>query len=332
MNDDLDAQEDSIDAFAAGEPPLRPVDWWRRPCLVTDRIAVCGDLPPDAEDAAIQLRAWQDAGITAIVDVREEWSDEDRVAGFAPGLRYVWLGTHDDGGEQDDAWFRNGVDSVLDLLDADPAARVVIHCHMGINRAPSLAFAVLLALGFDAIDALETIRARRPIAAILYAESAVDWWLRREGATPRQIRRERVRVRNWLLENAADVAVFVPLAESERRLETDAAYAERILRRYRPELPAEHVDTLVARLVRGYPSHWFVIDLEECADIGLPARPGAGDEIVRLERFADACRRLERGAAILGITPPEASGNGAGATPAPEIGDVGDALEVAIVG
>lgn len=122
------------------------------------------------------------------------------------------------------------------------------------------------------------------------------------------------------------------LAESERRLETDAAYAERILRRYRPELPADHADALVARLVRGYPSHSFVIDLEECLDIGLPARPAAGDEFVLLERFADAFRRLERGAAILGITPPEASGDGAGATPAPEIGAVGEAQEVAIVG
>lgn len=205
MNDDLNPKEDSIDTFGAGDLPLSPMDWWRRLCMVTDRIAVCGDLPPDDEAAAKQLRAWQDAGITAIVDVREEWSDEDRVADLAPELRYVWLGTHDAGGNQEDAWFDGGVDAVLAILAADPAARVVIHCHMGINRAPSLAFAVLLALGFEAIHALETIRAGRPIAAILYAESAVDWWLRREGVARRQIRQTRIRVRNWLLENSADV-------------------------------------------------------------------------------------------------------------------------------
>lgn len=205
MNDDLNENEDSNADFGAGNLPLRPTDWWRRLCMVTDRIAVCGDLPPDDAAAANQLRAWRDAGITAIVDVREEWSDEDRVAEFAPELRYVWLGTHDAGGDQEDAWFEDGVGAVLAILDADPAARVVIHCHMGINRAPSLTFAVLLALGFEAIHALDTIRASRPIAAILYADSAVAWWLRRQGTAARQIRRARTQVRNWLRENAADL-------------------------------------------------------------------------------------------------------------------------------
>lgn len=122
------------------------------------------------------------------------------------------------------------------------------------------------------------------------------------------------------------------LAESERRLETDSAYAERILRRYRPELSADHVGALVARLVHGYPSHSFVIDLEECRDIGLPARPAEGDELALIERFADAFRRLERGSVILGIAPPEASEDVVEETPPAEIGNVAEAAEVALLG
>jgi hypothetical protein len=57
----------------------------------------------------------------------------------------------------------------------DPEAKVLVHCHVGIDRGPSMAHACLLMLGRDPIEAMTMIRSARPIAAIGYAEDAPDW-------------------------------------------------------------------------------------------------------------------------------------------------------------
>ncbi|MFM8972667.1 MAG: hypothetical protein ACKOOG_08510, partial [Actinomycetota bacterium] len=129
-------------------------------------------------------------------------SDEEFVRREAPGLTYVWLPTHDNGGAQDPRWFEHGVAGILAILD-DPDARVVVHCHMGVNRAPSLAFAALLGLGFDPIAALDAIRTARPIAGILYAADAVEWWADRDGLMPADIARDLVEA--WHDANPVDL-------------------------------------------------------------------------------------------------------------------------------
>jgi len=78
------------------------------------------------------------------------------------------------------------------------------------------------------------------------------------------------------------------LSESARFLEEGMAYAERVLRRYRPELYARSGPAIIERLVKGYPSHGFVIDLEELDEIGIPARPPAADEADAVEEMARA--------------------------------------------
>jgi hypothetical protein len=79
------------------------------------------------------------------------------------------------------------------------------------------------------------------------------------------------------------------LAESARGLELGCEYGSRVLRRYRPELHARHGDKLVHRLVHAYPSHGFVLDREELAELGLPTRAAAqGEEHEALEALAVA--------------------------------------------
>ena len=180
------------------------VRWWRRIGVVTPGLAVCGDLPTDFEDAVDVLVAWIDAGVTDIVDVREEWSDEDLVADLAPPLAYHHVGTHDHGGTQADAWFDAGVAPVLEAM-ADDERLAVVHCHMGINRGPSLAFAALLAAGWDTVEALDAIRGARPIAAIAYAEDAVRWHGQTTGRSPQATAAEVRRVRRWHDQHDIDV-------------------------------------------------------------------------------------------------------------------------------
>jgi dual specificity phosphatase 3 len=127
-------------------------------------------------------------GVTDIVDLRLEWNDAAWVAEQMPQLRYQHLGVDDAGQRMPDAWFDTGTDLILSRLQ-DREARVLVHCHMGVNRGPSMGFAVLLAQGWDPLDALDTIREAREVAYIGYAEDALDWWLRRNGET-RDVRRD----------------------------------------------------------------------------------------------------------------------------------------------
>lgn len=92
------------------------------------------------------LDEWLKAGITHIVDLRGEADDTTNVARVAPHINYTWLGTHDAGGGHEFSWNDTGVAAIAKALD-DPNARVVVHCHMGVNRAPSMANAALLHLG-----------------------------------------------------------------------------------------------------------------------------------------------------------------------------------------
>ena len=193
----------SVAAHAVGVA-FDPADWWRTLCWVTDRIIVTGDLPSDPVSAAGHLDAWTAAGVTHVVDVRGERSDLMMVADLAPHLTYLWAPTHDHGGAQPDEWFDRTVGWVLDVLADDADAVVLIHCHMGVNRAPSLTMAVLLSLGFSSLDALDAIRSARPIARILYADQAVDWYHRAIGS-PVEVRwADRASVDEWHDRNQVD--------------------------------------------------------------------------------------------------------------------------------
>jgi predicted protein tyrosine phosphatase len=195
-----------VSAHHHSSSSLDPAAWWRRLGWVTDRIAVCGDLPESDVAAQAQLDQWQAAGVSVIVDVRGEHSDASRVAEWAPHITYIHLGTHDSGGAQDHAWFVLGVEEILSALAADPAAKVVIHCHMGVNRAPSMAVAVLLAMGYDGIAAVEAVRAARPIAAAIYADQALDvhLWLRGVHSDERAVAIDELK--DWMRANPVDMS------------------------------------------------------------------------------------------------------------------------------
>lgn len=110
----------------------------------------------------------------------------------------------DDAGQQvPDAWFDAGVDWVVDALD--DGGTVLTHCHMGINRGPSLGFAVLLAQGVDAVDALDLIRAARPVAFVAYADDALRWHHGRRGSAD-ALARDLERIAAWRGANRLDLA------------------------------------------------------------------------------------------------------------------------------
>lgn len=164
--------------------------------FVTDRVALGGDLSSMFATARLQLDELVAAGITHIVDLRSEWSDELLVKGWAPDIRYWHYGIPDAGQRIDPEWFEILTGWVREAL-ARPEAKVLLHCHMGVNRAPSATLAVLLDQGIGLRDALEAIRDARRVAVIDYADDVLDWHLGRTQADARGRRNARRVLRRW---------------------------------------------------------------------------------------------------------------------------------------
>jgi len=178
-------------------PEKDPAAWWRRLChILGTRLVLSGDLDSHRPTAQLQIAEWIAAGITHIIDVRDEWSDQALVAEIAPHLQYIHLGVDDAGQPMEDEWFEAGVTAALEAL-RDPDSRVLVHCHMGVNRGPSMGFAILLALGFSTRRALKAIVDARPIAAILYATDALNWWHRRDGISPSLAHLDLIALDEW---------------------------------------------------------------------------------------------------------------------------------------
>jgi dual specificity phosphatase 3 len=164
-----------MDTTMNGYPDM--TQWHRRLCPVADGVIISGDLHEDPDQAVLQLERWEQAGITHVLDTRLELSDAEFVAEHAPGIVYGWIGTDDDGVAKPDEWFEAGLSFSADAL-SDPDAILLVHCHMGINRGPSMAYRFLLEFGWEPIDALDAIREARPIADIGYAEDALTHYHR----------------------------------------------------------------------------------------------------------------------------------------------------------
>ena len=177
--------------------------------FVTPRLLVGGDLDIiDDELTGRQLRELVEAGVTHIADCRIEADDTELVHRLAPELAYHWNGIDDAGQDVPAEWFDDNVGWALDAL-ADPDAIVLTHCHMGINRGPSLGYAVLLAQGTDPVDALQAIHDVRPQAYVAYAEDALRWHHARNDISTQQRRGDEERVARWRQENPVDLVRII---------------------------------------------------------------------------------------------------------------------------
>ena len=176
--------------------------------FVTEQLLVGGDLDTrDHQLAATQLRELLDAGLTHVVDARVEWSDEEWVRQLAPHVGYLHHGMDDAGQRVPGAWFDHGVTWALEAIAGGGV--VLAHCHMGINRGPSLGFAVLLAQGWDPVAALDRIRTVRPIAWVAYAEEALRWHHDRSGSTGLELELDQQRLAEWRATHELDLAAVI---------------------------------------------------------------------------------------------------------------------------
>ncbi len=162
---------------------------------LTDRLWVGGDLPDDHDRAHATIEWWHDLGIRRIIDTRVEWSDEGLVRTTAPDIQYHHLPQDDRGQRIPNAWFVAVVAAAR--LEGEATGAVLVHCHMGINRGPSAAHAILMDQGWDPVTAIDHIRRCRPVAAVAYAEDGLRWCHHRNAVSTDQRRRDRQRLEDW---------------------------------------------------------------------------------------------------------------------------------------
>ncbi|MGA2286186.1 MAG: dual specificity protein phosphatase, partial [Dehalococcoidia bacterium] len=115
-----------------------------------------------------RLRVLTKAGIGSVVDVRSEASDEESALA-RHNLAFLHVAVDDR-----EAPSQDQLDAATNWTLAEIAAgrKVYIHCRSGIGRSPSIACAVLVAIGYPLADAYQIIRRQRPWAAFSESQRA----------------------------------------------------------------------------------------------------------------------------------------------------------------
>jgi len=138
---------------------------------IDERLAVGGSFPMDAAEQLARRE-----GIGAIVDLRVEARDDEATL-RVHGLEFLHLPTEDccaiaprmiDDGV---AWVRARVDR---------GTRVLVHCEHGIGRSALLALCTLVAGGLTPLDAMNQLKAARPVVSPAPEQlEAFRTWVRR---------------------------------------------------------------------------------------------------------------------------------------------------------
>lgn len=113
---------------------------------ITERLWIGAQINGQADVAEIAA-----AGITHVIDAQAERDDSLYENFRAANISYLWDGTADDQVHPKPVdWFRNALNFALPGMLLTPSAKILTHCAAGVNRGPSLGYAILRALGLDA--------------------------------------------------------------------------------------------------------------------------------------------------------------------------------------
>lgn len=130
--------------------------------FITDHLAT-GSGIYDPDDALLLVNA----GVTHVIDCRIEHKAH-RYWRKHPDVAYLWNGFDDDGKPKSAATFSRALRFGINALDQ--GGIVYAHCAAGINRGPSMAYALLRAYyGLRPAAAFKAIQAVRPCTGIIYA-------------------------------------------------------------------------------------------------------------------------------------------------------------------
>ena len=121
--------------------------------FVTERIAVGGGIASKADVDQIVA-----AGITHVIDMRAEF-DDDTLKDSR--ITILWLPQVDNGEMRPAGHYRKGIQFAFPALSR-ANTKIFPHCSAGLNRGPTMCYALLRAFGFPQSEAIARIRAARP--------------------------------------------------------------------------------------------------------------------------------------------------------------------------
>ena len=101
----------------------------------------------DALEAAADVEEVVRQGITHIVNCRVGFDDAPLIGKRAACL---WVPAADDRLPKEAGWFLRAIELVREAR-RDPAAKVLVHCTGGIDRSPSMAYAILRSAGWSGL-------------------------------------------------------------------------------------------------------------------------------------------------------------------------------------
>lgn len=128
----------------------------------------------DERTARGQVREIVQLGVDVVVDCRLG-ADDSELWDHAEDVEYHRHGIEDAGQPVSHDWFTHGVELVMDRWHVRRRG-VYVHCEEGVNRAPSLVFAVLLVSGLTPRQAVHRIVDARPVAGLRYGDAALRWF------------------------------------------------------------------------------------------------------------------------------------------------------------
>ena len=131
---------------------------------ITDRIAIGGGI-----ETAENMQLVAQAGVTHIIDMQIEFDDTGLAR--AHKIRVLWNGIYNDFQPKPPELFQRGVDFGLAAL-AKQRAKLLIHCTLGMHRAPAMALALLCAMGWPLEVAMQVIQKCRPV--VYFADAYVE--------------------------------------------------------------------------------------------------------------------------------------------------------------
>lgn len=132
--------------------------------FITERLA-CGAQLQGPDDVKQVIAA----GITHIIDAQQERNDGVLIPA---NCIYLWDPTADDGVHPKPVeWFGYAITFALNAF-LTPRAKCLTHCAAGVNRGPSLAYAIMRAQGWADDEAMAQLKAKRPQVGVAYHDDA----------------------------------------------------------------------------------------------------------------------------------------------------------------
>lgn len=121
--------------------------------FVNERIAVGAGISSKADLDELVAQ-----GISHILDMRAEFDDDTL---NDPAVTVLWLPQVDDGTMRPPGQYRHGIEFAFSAL-SQANRKVYCHCAAGINRGPTMCYALLRGFGVKQDDAIQMIRTARP--------------------------------------------------------------------------------------------------------------------------------------------------------------------------